>query len=204
MSGYIGIVQCEASGKGKLRVCFDNGISCFLYRSEAGQFSIHSGSSLTASEYDKLITEVLGKRAKKRAMHLLEKMDRTENQLRQKLTDSQYPPECVEEAIRYVKSYHYLDDSRYAQNFIRYAQEKMSRGQIRRKLIEKGISRDIIEECLEEYTGDEAEQICGLLRKRGFDPESADQKEFRRTYAFLARRGFQSSDILRAMKRNIL
>ena len=44
------------------------------------------------------------RKAKLRALHLLEYMDRTEKGLRQKLEQSGYPTEVVDEAIRYVKS----------------------------------------------------------------------------------------------------
>ena len=59
------------------------------------------------------------RKAKLRALHLLEYMDRTEKGLRQKLEQSGYPTEVVDEAIRYVKSYGYIDDKRYADNYLR-------------------------------------------------------------------------------------
>ena len=58
------------------------------------------------------------KRAKHRALYLLERCDRTEQELRTKLSRS-YEPEIVEEAIRYVKQYGYIDDKRYAATFWR-------------------------------------------------------------------------------------
>ena len=61
-------------------------------------------------------------------------MDRTEHQLREKLRASEYPEEVIEEAIEYVKSFHYIDDERYAETFTRYKKEKMSRQQIKQKL----------------------------------------------------------------------
>ena len=77
----------------------------------------------------------------------------------------------------------------------------MSRMQIKQKLSAKGVSREIIDSVLEEqYRGDESEQIQKLLQKRGFSRENCQQKEFQRTYQFLMRRGFRSSDVLSAMK----
>ena len=42
------------------------------------------------------------------------------------------------------------------------------------------------------------EMILELLRKRCRDPRSADEKEKRRHYAYLMRKGFDSGDIRRA------
>ena len=52
--------------------------------------------------------------AKKKAMSLLKYMDRTEWQLRDKLSLKGFSEGAIGEAIEYVKSFHYLDDYRYA------------------------------------------------------------------------------------------
>lgn len=140
-------------------------------------------------------------RAKKRALYLLERMDRTEQQLREKLKSSDYPEEVIEEAIEYVKSFHYLDDERYAENFTRYKKENMSRQQIKQKLMLKGVSKDIIQNAIEdEYDVDESIHIRNILEKKHFSYETADEGEFRRVYGYLLRRGFRSNDILKEMK----
>jgi regulatory protein len=198
--GTISVTSVEPVGKGKARVSFDNGTSCLLYRGEMRSFAIHESAVLTESQYEALFRDVVGKRAKKRAMHLLEQMDRTEEQLRSKLLRSEYPQKCVEEAIDYVKAYHYLDDYRYACNFIRCYQEKHSRRQLQMKLQQKGVARNLIERALEEtYESDESAQILALLEKRHYDPERADDGERRRMYQYLLRRGFSSSDVLKKL-----
>ena len=195
------VKEIEAVGKGRYRVKFDTGVTCLLYRKEMSSFSIEKGKGITAQQYQELLEEVVGKRAKKRALHLLEQMDRTEKQLRDKLLANEYPQSCIDGAIAYVKGFHYLDDSRYASNYVRFSQEKMSRVQMKQKLMQKGIASSVIADAIEEaYVADEMEQIMALLRKRKFVPEEADEKEFQRTYQYVMRRGFKSSDILKAMK----
>ena len=68
----IEITGYENIGKGKYRTTFDNGTTCVLYRTEAVRSSIMEGAFISEEDYEKLITEVVGKRAKKRALHLLE------------------------------------------------------------------------------------------------------------------------------------
>ena len=195
------VKEIEAVGKGRYRVKFDTGVTCLLYRKEMSSFSIEKGKEITAQQYQELLEEVVGKRAKKRALHLLEQMDRTEKQLRDKLLANEYPQSCIDGAIAYVKGFHYLDDSRYASNYVRFSQEKMSRVQMKQKLMQKGIASSVIADAIEEaYVADEMEQIMALLRKRKFVPEKADEKEFQRTYQYVMRRGFKSSDILKAKK----
>lgn len=197
--------KIETTGKGRYRVTFDTGVTCLLYRKEISGFSIEENAAIEEQQYQKLLEDVVGKRAKKRALHLLEQMDRTERQLRDKLLANEYPQSCIDGAIEYVKGFHYLDDARYASNYVRFSQEKMSRVCMKQKLMQKGIASSVIEEAIEEgYVADEMEQIMALLRKRRFEPEKADEKEFQRTYQYMMRRGFKSSDILKAMKMGIL
>ena len=197
----IQIVQFEKLEKGKRRIRFENGENCIVYYSEIRGLQLEEGTYISYDIYEKLFKEIVGKRAKKRALHLLEQMDRTEHQLREKLMMSEYPERCIDDAIAYVKSFHYLDDEHYAETFTRYKKAKMSRQQIRQKLMTKGVSREIITNAIEEeYDVDESVHIRSLLEKKRFSSEKADEGEFRRVYNYLLRRGFRSSDILKEMK----
>ena len=195
------VVALVPQEKKKIRVVLDNGESFLLYRGEIKSLSIVEGCFLTEDSYKKIIDEILGKRATKRAMYLLQRQERTEKQLRDKLQQSGYPMECIEQAISYVKSYHYIDDYRYASVYIRYHQEKESRQKLVFKLIMRGINREVIERALEEeYVSDEKGQIQELLRKRHYNPETVDDKEYRKTVQFLLRKGFKNNDIFRAIE----
>ena len=138
------------------------------------------------------------KKAKLRAMHLLEHADRTESGLRRKL-EANYPEEVVDEAIEYVKSYGYIDDRRYAENFIRYRFQTKSRLQIFQDLQKKGVARDVITEAWEAVEAveemDERELIRGLLLKKYPSGSRLDEGQMRRLQGFLARRGFSWQDI---------
>ena len=179
------VTECTTLGKGRLRFHLDNGTELVLYRGEAKQFRMREGSTLSDEEEHQL----------------LEQMDRTEQQLREKLKQGGYPQACIDLALEYVKSFHYVDDYRYACTYINYRQDRMSRYQLKVKLYGKGVPGEVIDRALEEcYEGDEQEQIIHLLEKKKFDAQNSDQKEFTRVYQYLMRRGFRSNDVLHAMK----
>ena len=134
-------------------------------------------------------------------MYILQRMERTEYQLRRKLQENGYPEEIVECAMDYVKSFHYVDDYRYACTYIRYHQSEKSRLQIKMKLYERGVPSDLIEQALEdEYTGEEDRLIDRLLEKKQYDADTMDQKEKQKIYQYLMRRGFRSDAIRQRMK----
>lgn len=194
--------------KGRIMIRFDNGTEVLLYRGELrrlpGQEStllLTEGGYIPEGLYQKVLTEIVGIRAKKRAMFLLERMDRTEQQLSDKLKQNGYPTECVEDAIAYVKKYHYIDDLRYARTYVRYHQQKKSRQRLRTDLMQKGVAKDTIELALEEeFASDEREKIRTLMEKRHYDYGTSDRREQQRMYQFLLRRGYRSNDILAVMK----
>ena len=69
----------------------------------------------------------------------------------------------------------------------------------------KGISKDTFEKAWQVWQDkggvwDEQEQVLNLLRKRNYDPDSADQKERQKTYAFLMRKGFSTETIRRVLR----
>lgn len=140
-------------------------------------------------------------KAKHRALYLLERCDRTEQELRTKLSRN-YEPEIVEEVILYVKQYDYINDKRYAVNYLKSRCQVKSRRQVERELLyKKGISRDILEEAGQKTElQDEGLLIRRWIEKKHFSPETATQEEQRKLYQFLMRRGFQSEDILREMR----
>jgi len=194
------VVSVVPQDKKKVRVCLDNGDSFVLYKGEAAKLSLFEKEVIDDVKYGQIMTEILGKRATKRAMHLLEQQERTEKQLRDKLAQGGYPKQCIEQAISYVKAYHYVDDYRYATVYIRYRQEKESRQKLTQKLMMRGINKDIIMQALEEeFVTDECAQIKELLKKRRYDPDNVDEATRRKTAQFLMRKGFKSRDVFRAM-----
>ncbi len=187
--------------KGRTRICLDNGTDFVLYRGEFGKLDITEGGNISQEDYDKLLGEILIPRCKKRAMYLLQKQDRSEKNLRDKLAEGFYPPEAIDAAIAYVDSFGYIDERRMAGSYIRFYQDSRSRQRIRQDLINKGISGDVIDECLEEeYTSDESALIDALLQKKGYDPDTASYQDRCKLYRFLAGRGFSSDSINKALR----
>ena len=93
------ITGMEYLKRGRVAVELNGEETFLLYRGEAASLSI--GEYLSQEEYDKIVHDILGKRAKKRAMHLLERQERSEAKLREKLAEGQYPQPAIEDAIEY-------------------------------------------------------------------------------------------------------
>lgn len=184
--------------KGKVKISFDEKEALVLYKGEIQKFGLKEQMAVSEELYHGLFYDIVGKRAIKRAMHLLEKMDRTERQLRKKLLEGGYPEELVDQAVTYVKSYHYIDDERYARTFVRLNQDRRSAGRMKMDLLAKGISSDMIETALAQENETQPETLIQKwMEKKKFDPCTATRQETAKMYQFLLRKGFSSSEIIR-------
>lgn len=195
------VTNIEAASNAKYKVYIDGEYAFILYKKELSRYHIAAGQELGEDIYRKIRTEIIGKRARLRALHLLNDMGRTEEQLRRKLERDGYAEDVVEEAVSYVKSFGYVNDGNYARIFIDGRKEKKSRKEISAILLQKGISREVIEEAFEEYDDEDVKTaIANILEKKHYNPENADWKETRKVAAYLMRKGFEYGDIRRVMQ----
>ena len=79
------VTAVEEITKTRRRVYLDGRLAFVLYRGELSRYGIAEGAELPETVYREILDEVLLGRAKRRLIHLLESMDRTELQLRRKL-----------------------------------------------------------------------------------------------------------------------
>lgn len=181
--------------KTKVLVRLDGHLVFPIYKKELNRFHIKADCELPEQVYQELLGDILPKRAKRRAMYLLTKRDYSTAKLRQKLLEDHYPEEIMEQAIEYVQSFGYLDDERYACQYIRSYCEHKSRRRIEHDLISKGIASDIIENAWEQLGEsdtfvDEERQIRSILANKHFDIQQADYKETVKIMNFLYRKGY--------------
>ncbi|WP_458457919.1 regulatory protein RecX [Pseudobutyrivibrio sp.] len=187
--------------KGRAKICLAGGTDFVLYKKEYESYGIEEGADLSEADYNQIVTDILIPRCKKRALHLLEKQDRSEKNIRDKLKEGGYSQEIVDIAIDYINEYGYLDDTRMAASHIRFYQDSRSKLRLKQDLIGKGISADVIDRVMEEeYTSDESDLIEKLLLKKNYDKDNATYEERAKMYRFLAGRGFSSDSINRVLK----
>lgn len=201
-------IEPYKNGKGRYAVCLNDMFAFVLYKGELSQYDLKEGVQVSSELYDRIINETIVPRAKKRGMNLLMSMDRTESDIRRKLTEGGYPPEAVDEAVSYLVSFHYIDDSRYASEYIRFKSQSMSRRQITMKLTEKGIAKETILAAFsayEEETGEDSEDtemalIHKLIKKRYPNGiTSLDYSDRKKLYSYLYGKGFSLSAIDKAV-----
>ena len=137
--------------------------------------------------------------ARRKALLLLEHMDRTEKGLSDRLRQAGFCAEAVEDAVAYVSSFGYVDDGRYAENYIAYRIQSKSRRKILQELLQKGVDKETAQtawEQVSEYTQPDEQKILKEAVLKKCQPGTVlDEKGMRRLQGFPLRRGFGYSDI---------
>ncbi len=198
------VTSLEDHTKGRKKVFLDGEYAFTLYSRECKAYGVIPGQEVDPEDLRLIREEVLPKRAKLRAMELLQKKTYTRRELEEKMRKGLTPEDCIATAIAYVESYGYLDDKRYARDYIFYKGRTRSKMRIEQDLIQKGIDKDLIREAYEEVREEDhlpsaAELISKELQKKHFDPETATFEEKRKIMAFLFRKGFSSEEIRKAV-----
>lgn len=136
-------------------------------------------------------------RAQKKAMSLLSYNDRTEWELMDKLLKAGFSEEAVNGATEYVKSFHYIDDERYAMRFVDIYHKSRSINRLRQDLTKRHVPEEYICLALESVDGGDSEALEKEIQKilSGKDLDCLEYKEKQKVAAKLYRKGFSVSDI---------
>lgn len=129
------------------------------------------------------------------ALKLLGYRPRSIHELTVRLREKQHPDEAIRETIGKLEGWGYLNDDRFAEDWIRsrFINKPMGAQRLREELRGKGVSLDIIDIKLEEAFNirSEFEIACDLasskLRKSG---------DWRKVSGLLKRRGFSYDTII--------
>jgi regulatory protein len=188
------VTKVEPLSKTKYKIYLNHQFAFVLYKGELRSYKISDGRELSEEELDEI---------REKIMHLLEDMDRSEAGLREKLKAGLYPEDLIEAAVTYVKSFGYLNDVRYAENFILARKSTKSKREILALLNRKGICSADIEKAFESCYGEseEVEAVRRILAKKKVDVRTADEREMQKIYGYLGRKGFRY-DVVRQVIQN--
>lgn len=139
------------------------------------------------------------------ALRLLAIRDLTEHQLRSKLEARQHDRADVDDVIARLRSDGMLNDERLARARAKAEAERGRKGphRVRRELEAAGISSTIAKAAVKEAFAetDSVDALSALLEKRLRGAKTVDEAQYRKTYQFLVRRGFDSADIAAALRK---
>lgn len=161
---------------------------------------IKNKTEIDEDELARLKSSVNSRRAFNKAIELISRREHSRKEIITKLTQRDYG-DVAHEVADELERLGYLDDERFARIYANELKQRKNMGKrrISQELYVKGISRDIIQDVLDEIEGNSCEEIIELINRKYYR-YLGDEKGINRTVNALVRLGYGYSDIKSALK----
>lgn len=194
-------IEQQKHNSERYSIYIDNKFAFGLEAIDVLNFRLKAGDEISPDKYNIITQQGIYAKARDKAIKLLGFKARTEAEIIRRLKDEEYSDEIIEKVTSFLKQYGYIDDESYARAFIKekFTLKGYSAKRLSYELKLKGIGSDIItsavRELKDENVLDEKNMAVELLRKKLKGETNTDDKQRKRLYGFLARRGYSCSDI---------
>lgn len=188
ISKYKGSTMC---------VIFDDGERIYIHEKILSEYHLKEGINVPQEAVEEIVAANDYRRARERALYLLDVRDYSFVELYQKL-EKNYDEDICIKVCKNMAELRLINDRRYAESLARQLFEVKRVGMFKAKqeLKRRGLSDKIIEEAVEPYA-DEEESFSRLeeLVERKYDRYLTDEKGVKKVKNALLRQGYRYSEI---------
>lgn len=170
------------------------------------KYKLHVDDDINQDYIESVLKAEEQQKVTNHALNLLSYRQRSENELYKALSKKGYEEDYINQTFEFLREYKLLDDISFSNSFIIDKQNLNKFGSIRIKyeLLNKGISKDIIEKTLNIDPEIEYERAMELARKKMKTYKEQDKNAiYRKIAGFLQRKGY-SFDIISKILRELL
>lgn len=192
-SGTVTRVSPQQATAERMNIYLDGKYAFSMSLRALAEQPVSVGDHLSTADIERLRNADEPDRATNAALNLLAHRGRSERELRQRLRQKGFTQAAIDETIRRVVDWGYLNDERFAASWVeqRSSSKPRSRRALAHELREKGVDRELITHAIDEADIDEAADAKRLAadkwRKERAQPLD---KRRQRTAGYLARRGY--------------
>lgn len=174
----------------------------FLNQQTVNMFNLRAGASLPLSAWEEIKAEEEYRKARERALYLLDYKDYSYVDLFHKLEKNYSEETCYRVMDKMVKM-GTINDRRYAEGLARHYVEVKKFGRYRafREMRQKGLTAQVVEDALEEYDDSYYERLYELVESK-YLRFLDDDKGITRTKNALVRYGY-SYDLIKEVLKDI-
>ncbi len=193
VSPFKGSMMCvELSGGGLAQE-----MKIYIHSEIIRKYNIAKGMELSEEEADRLIYENDLRRARERALYLMESRDHSYRELFDKL-EKNYSEDICFEVCNRLAEIGVINDRRYAEKLCRqlFEVKKLGRYRVKQEMRLKGLGSEIIEEAMENFSEeDEPFERLEKLVEQKYERYLTDRKGVEKVKNALARKGYSFGEI---------
>lgn len=186
--------------KSRIKVYIDDEEPFVLYKGDVRKFHLEEKLAISNEAYNEIYT-VLFKRAKERALYILDDAYKTEHQIREKLKSGFYPEIIINNVIDFLKKYDMVNDLRFANLFIEYKGSSKSKKQIIQDLYVKGVPKDIINIAFEESDYSDDYSLNKIVEKKIKRYNMNEKTDVQKFYRYLVSKGYNYNSVKKVLEK---
>lgn len=193
VSPFKGSMMCvELSGGGLVQE-----MKIYIHSEIIRKYNVAKGMELSEEEADRLIYENDLRRARERALYLMESRDHSYRELFDKL-EKNYSEDICFEVCNRLAEIGVINDRRYAEKLCRqlFEVKKLGRYRVKQEMRLKGLGSEVIEETMENFSEeDEPFERLEKLVEQKYERYLTDRKGVEKVRNALARKGYSFGEI---------
>ncbi len=183
-----------------MRIDFESGETAFINAETAAKYSLRAGLDIPKSAWEQIVRADTFRRAKERALYLLDYRDHSYAELFEKLSRN-YDEDICYGVCDKLSSMGLVDDRRYAAALARKYMEVKRYGRFRaaREMRQKGIPSELIDEYLDKYEDTVQERLEELISRKYIRRLEDGEDGVKKVRAALVRMGYSYRDVNEAL-----
>lgn len=196
----LNIISVEKFKGNTYQVNFDEGEPEFINSEIITRFSIKGGMSIPESAWEQIVYANDFRRARERALYLMDYRDHSYIELFKKL-EKNYDEDICYDVIDSLVKVGIVDDRRYAENLAQRLMEVKRCGYYKavQEMRQRGISKALADEVLSDYEDTVQERLQALIESK-YARRLEEEDGIRKVKNALARNGYSYKDINIAME----
>lgn len=196
----LNIISVEKFKGSTYQVNFDEGEPAFINSEIIAQYNIKGGVSIPESAWNQVVYANEFRRARERALYLMDYRDHSYIELFKKL-EKNYDEDICYDVIDSLVEVGIVDDRRYAENLAQRLMEVKRCGYYKavQEMRRKGISKELANEILSEYEDTTQERLKDLIESK-YARRLEDEDGIKKVKNALVRNGYSYKDVNAALE----
>lgn len=192
--GIITTIKAQKK-KNRVNIYIDGQFSLGLSLDLVSDFNLYKGKKISREELKKLQQVENLSKCLDRAYRLLALRPRSEREIKKKLRKS-FNTKVIDQALSKLKKYNYIDDKKFAQEWVKSRSKNYGKKRLFFELNQKGVDKEIIESILDQIgQKEEYQKALNLIRSKSKYQNLKRDEAPQKIGPFLARRGFDYETI---------
>ena len=194
MSSIITKVEVQRNNKKRVNIYVNEeyAFSCdaeLVYR-----YDLKKSKVIDLVDLEEVILSDNFMKAKNDSLRYLERSYKTEKEITEKLKKKGYDDSVIEKTIVFLKEYNFINDTKYAEMYIKDKQQSAGKVKLKYDLRKKGIEEDTVRHLMDQMDSDvengSAESLAVKKFKLLLQRESDRRKIYEKLLRFLIGKGF--------------